>query len=186
MPDTLSVHLNRERPRDLAPEATTLETDRSFVLSFVNHGQPLHVHVQPDERLADIATVSETQVYVAANETRTVDVVAPRDAGPADGTLRLVTGHGAESENVTVSITQERKDGGPDVAVDDTLTEKQSRPEPDTGVSLRHAVIPVAVVVAVVAAAGAIAVAVPDAGAVVVGVAGVLAGCGVGAYELLR
>jgi len=186
VPKTLSVHLNRDGPRELAPEAAALETDRSFALEFVNHGQPLHVHVHPDETLDGAVTPAETQVYVDEGATRTVDVAVPRAAGPVEGELELVTGYGAEEASVAVSVARERKDGGPDVAVDDALSEKEATPEPDATTSVTRVVTPVVLAAVVVMVAAAAAIAVPDAGALAVGVAGVLAGVAVAAYELFR
>ena len=185
MPETLSVHLNREGPRELDVERAAFETDRSFVLEFVNHGQPLHVHLHPSESLDGVVTPAETQVYVEEGETRRVDVAVPRRSAPTEGTLDVVTGYGAEEATVAVSVTSERKDGGPDVAVDDTLAEKTTT-EPDASASVATVVTPVVLAATVVVVAAAVAVAVPDAGALAVGAAGVLAGVAVAAYELLR
>ncbi|SEV91173.1 DUF7524 family protein [Halobacterium jilantaiense] len=185
MPETLSVHLNREGPRELDVERAALETDRSFVLEFVNHGQPLHVHLHPSETLDGVVTPAETQVYVDEGETRPVDVSVPRQSGPVEGTLDVVTGYGAEEATVAVSVTSERKDGGPDVAVDDTLAEKTGA-ESEATTSMTAVVTPVVLAATVVVVAAAVAIAVPDAGALAVGVAGVLAGVAVAAYELFR
>jgi hypothetical protein len=185
VPETLSVHLNREGPRELEVERASLETDRSFVLEFENHGQPLHVHLHPDEALADVVTPAETQVYVDDGETRRVNVSVPRGAGPVEGTLEMVTGYGAEETAVAISVTNERKDGGPDVAVDDTLAEKTPT-ESDTTTSVTKVATPLVLAATVVVVAAAVAVAVPDAGAIAVGVVGVLAGVAVAAYELFR
>lgn len=185
MPETLSVHLNRGGPRELDAERAALETDRSFVLEFVNHGQPLHVHLRPSEALDGVVTPAETQVYVDEGETRRVDVSVPRQSASVEGTLDVVTGYGAEEATVAISVTSERKDGGPDVAVDDTLAEKTPA-EPDATTSVTEVVTPVVLAATVVVAAAAVAVAVPDAGALAVGVAGVLAGVAVAAYELFR
>jgi len=185
VPETLSVHLNREGPRELDVERAALETDRSFVLEFVNHGQPLHVHLHPSETLDGVVTPAETQVYVEEEATRRVDVSVPRQSGPVEGTLGVVTGYGAEEASVAVSVTSERKDGGPDVAVDDTLAEKTAV-EPDTTSSVSQVVTPLVLAATVVVVAAAVAVAVPDAGALAVGVVGVLAGVAVAAYELFR
>jgi hypothetical protein len=185
VPETLSVHLNREGPRELDVERAALATDRSFVLEVVNHGQPLHVHLHPGETLDGVVTPAETQVYVDEEETRRVDVSVHRGAGPVDGTLDVVTGYGAEEATVAVSVTDERKDGGPDVAVDDTLAEKPAAGQPTT-TSVSRVVTPVVLAAFVVVAAAAVAVAVPDGGALAVGVVGVLAGLGVAAYELFR
>ncbi|MFB6271092.1 MAG: hypothetical protein ABEH83_14200, partial [Halobacterium sp.] len=121
MPERLAVHLNRDRPRDVAPEAAALETDRSFVLEFVNHGGPIHVHLHLDDALASVAEPAATQVYVEADERRGVEVAIPPDHPPAKGFVEIVTGYGKEKARVNVTVTEQRKDGGPDVAVDDSL-----------------------------------------------------------------
>lgn len=183
MPESLAVHLNRDGPRSLAPEATALETDRSFVLEFVNHGGPLHVHLHPDEALGSVATPAETQVYVEEDATRSVEFAVAPSAGPADGAVNLVTGYGAEESRVDVAITSERKDGGPDVAVDGALAEKQAVSD-DGGVSPSELVVPVAVAAVVVVAAVGVALSVSDTAALAVGALGVFAGVGVALYEL--
>jgi len=132
VPETLTVHLNREEPRDVAPEAASLETDRSFVLRFVNHGGPLHVHLHLDEALGAVARPSSTQVYVAEEATTDVEVAIPPGHDPVKGYVDLVTGYGAQEARLNVTVTAERKDGGPEVAVDETLAEKQSA-ETDAG-----------------------------------------------------
>jgi len=185
VPETLSVHLNREGPRELDVERAALETDRSFVLEVVNHGQPLHVHLHPSETLDGVVTPAETQVYVDEGETRRVDVSVPRGSGPVEGALDVVTGYGAEEATISVSVTDERKDGGPDVAVDDTLAEKTPT-EQSASTSVTSVATPVVLAALVVVAAAAVAIAVPDGGALAVGVAGVLVGVAVAVYELFR
>ena len=126
MPETLSVHLNREEPRDVAPEAASLETDRSFVLSFENHGGPVHVHLHLNDALAAVARPTTTQIYVESGETRRVEISLLPDHTPVKGYVDVSTGYGAEKARVNVAVTDPRKDGGPDVAVDDSLSEKQT------------------------------------------------------------
>ncbi|NIB99483.1 hypothetical protein [Halobacterium sp. R2-5] len=184
MPERLSVHLNRDHPRDLQPEAASLETDRSFVLVFENHGGPIHVHLQLDDALAAVADVAATQVYVDEGQTRGVEVAIRPDHPPAKGYVELSTGYGAEQARVNVTVTDERKDGGPDVAVDESLTEKTT-PEPDEeSLALADVALPAAAAVAAVAFALAIALAGSDALAVAVGALAVLGGVGVAGYVL--
>jgi hypothetical protein len=183
VPETLAVHLNRDEPRALDPEAAAFETDRSFVFEFVNHGQPLHVHLHPSETLDGVASPAETQVYVDEEATRRVEFAVARDAGPVDGHVDVVTGYGAEESRVDVSVTDERKDGGPDVAVDQSLAEKHSQPE-SSGASLSDIAVPAAVGALVVIAAVGVALSVSDTAALAVGALGVLAGVGVAVYEL--
>jgi hypothetical protein len=183
VPETLAVHLNRDGPRTLSTEAAALETDRSFVLEFVNHGGPLHVHLHPDEALDSVATPAETQVYVEEEATRGVEFAVTPGAGPAEGHVDLVTGYGAEETRLDVSITSERKDGGPDVAVDQSLAEKHATDD-SSGASLSEVAVPVAVAAVVVVAAVGVALTVSDTAALAVGALGVLAGVGIALYEL--
>jgi hypothetical protein len=182
VPERLTVHLNREGLRDVAPEATTLETDRTFELAFQNHGGAVHVHVKPNADLEPVAEPAETQVFVGEDETRTLEVAVP-DGGTGDGELALSTGYGAEETTIDVSITDRRKDGGPSVAVDNSLGEKQevdtqgTQPASD---GLREFVL---AGVGVVVAAG-IALAVSDSAAIFVGVLAVLGGVGTAIYML--
>jgi hypothetical protein len=182
VPERLTVHLNREGLRDVAPEATALETDRSFALVFENHGGPVHVHVKPDESLESVATPSESQVYVDEGETRNLEVTVP-DGGAGEGELSLSTGYGAEERTIDVTISDRRKDGGPTVAVDNSLSEKQQVETETTqpaGDGLREFVLAgVGVVVA-----AAIALAVSDSAAIFVGVLALLGGVATAIYML--
>jgi len=184
VPERLSVHLNRDHPRDLDPAAASLETDRSFVLVFENHGGPVHVHLHLDDALAAVGEVAATQVYVDEGQTRGVEIAIPRDHPPAKGYVELSTGYGAEQARVNVTVTDERKDGGPDVAVDESLTEK-SNPEPnEDSLAPADVALPVAAAVAAVVFALALALAVSDTLAVLVGVLALLGGVAVAAYVL--
>jgi hypothetical protein len=182
VPERLTVHLNREGLRDVAPEATALETDRSFVLAFENHGGPVHVHVKPDQSLGAAAEPAESQVYVDEDETRTLEVAVPPER-TAEGELSLSTGYGAEETTIAVTITDQRKDGGPTVAVDNALGEKQqveTETDQTAGDGLREFVLAgVGVVVA-----AAIALAVSDSAALFVGVLALFGGVGTAIYML--
>jgi len=183
VPETLTVHLNREEPRDVAPEAASLETDRSFVLRFVNHGGPLHVHLHLDEALGAVARPSSTQVYVAEEATTDVEVAIPPGHDPVKGYVDLVTGYGAQEARLNVTVTAERKDGGPEVAVDETLAEKQSA-ETDAGGTTTEGVRNLVLAGGSVVLAAALALAVADSLALVLGVLALLAGVAVAAYLL--
>jgi len=183
VPERLSVHLNRDHPRDLQPEAASLETDRSFVLVFENHGGPIHVHLRLDDALAAVAEPAATQVYVEDGQTRGVEISIPSDHSPTKGYVELSTGYGSEQARVNVTVTAERKDGGPDVAVDETLAEKSEPDGDDEGVALADVAVPALAATAVVAAA-ALTASISDSVAMLVGVLALLGGVGVAAYLL--
>jgi len=183
VPERLSVHLNRDHPRDLRPEAASLETDRSFVLVFENHGGPIHVHLRLDDALAAVAEPAATQVYVEDGQTRGVEISIPSDHPPTKGYVELSTGYGSEQARVNVTVTAERKDGGPDVAVDETLAEK-SEPDDEDSVALADLAVPALAAAAVVVAAAALTASISDSVAMLVGVLAFLGGVGVAAYLL--
>lgn len=184
MPERLTVHLNRDEPREVAPEAAVLETDRSFVLEFVNHGGPIHVHLHLDDALAAVADPGATQVYVEADERRGVELSIPPGHPPAKGFVEIVTGYGKEKARVNVTVTDQRKDGGPDVAVDQSLSEKTER-ESDQSPELADFAPPVMAATGVVVLAAVLAIAVSDSASVLIGVLALLAGVGVAGYLLL-
>lgn len=183
MRERLPVHLNRAEPRDVATEAAALETDRSFVLEFENHGDSLHVHVQLDEALDDVADPAASQVYVEEGETRNLEITVDPDHPDVEGELTLSTGYGKTETTIDVSLTDRRKDGGPTVAVDESLSEKREQADTASGPEgedLREfALATVGVLVA-----AAIALLVSDSAAIVVGVLAVLGGIAAGIYVL--
>lgn len=184
MPETLSVHLNRDEPREVAPETATLETDRSFVLEFVNHGGPIHVHLQLDDALARVVRLPAAHVYVDGDATRRVDVSLVENHDPAKGYVELTTGYGAERARVNVTVTNRRKDGGPEVAVDESLAEKQPSDASEAGGSPVAAAKPVALGTVAVVLAALLALSVSDSLAIFVGVLALLGGVGAAAYVL--
>ncbi|MXR21625.1 DUF7524 family protein [Halobacterium bonnevillei] len=184
MPERLAVHLNRDHPRDVDPEAAALETDRSFVLEFVNHGGPVHVHLHLDDALAAVADPAATQVYVESEERRGVEITVPPSHPPAKGFVELSSGYGKEKARVNVTLTDERKDGGPDVAVDESLGEKSVSVEQSASSSIAEAVVPVVAATVLVVLAAAVAVTVSESLAPVLGVLALLAAVGVAAYLL--
>jgi hypothetical protein len=184
VPDRLAVHLNRDHPRDVEPEAAALETDRSFVLEFVNHGGPIHVHLHLDDALAAVAEPAATQVYVEADERRGVELKIPPGHPPAKGFVEIVTGYGKEKARVNVTVTDQRKDGGPDVAVDESLSEK-SETETDSSPELADFAPSVMAATGVIVLAAILAIVVSDSASVLVGVLALLGGVGVAGYLLL-
>ena len=185
MPERLSVHLNRDNPRDLQPETASLETDRSFVLIFENHGGPIHVHLRLNDALRAIAKPAATQIYVDEGQTRGVEISIPLEHPPTKGYVELSTGYGAEQARVNVTITEKRKDGGPDVAVDESLSEKpELDDEEEDSVALADIALPTAAALTVVVVAAALTVSISDSAAMLIGALALLGGIGVAAYML--
>lgn len=176
MAETLAVHLNRDGPHAVESQPS-FETDGSFSLTLENHGVPAHVYLRPDDALADVVQIEDRNQYV--EDTATVAVEADPDRPEeTTGVLEVVTGYGAESTSITVTVTDS---GG--VVVDESLASPHDDrtagddarwPSPEVGAAVAVATLAVAV-------AGALAVTVGDPLVVVIGAAGALLAAGAAA-----
>ncbi|WP_123533195.1 DUF7524 family protein [Halosimplex salinum] len=186
--DTLPVHVNRERLHAIeVPDA--FETDGSFDIAMVNHGQSVHVHLHLDDDLSEIATIEASNHFVDGESQRAVHVRV-NGSGEATGTLKIASAYGAETRYVTVRIT-EPEETQQTVEVDESLSEPQPR-APDSGSggsplasvadSPEFAVLVLGVVALVVAATVALLV---DNVVVVAGAIAVLVGVLVAVYIVL-
>lgn len=100
---TVSVVLNRDRLNGVTAPAA-FETSGSFAVQLSNEGEPVHVHVRPEGRLAEIASVAESNQYVERGSNARVPVNVRAVSGPVTGELAVVTGHGTESHRVEVTV----------------------------------------------------------------------------------
>ena len=121
MPTTLPVHLNHDRLHDVETVAS-FETTESFPILLKNGDAPVHVHLHLDDALSQVASIPANNHFVDADTTQQVDVEIEEGPRPVEGQLKIVTGHGAETDYVTVSVVEpdEREDA---VDVDDTLAD---------------------------------------------------------------
>ena len=127
--DTLPVHVNRGSLHELeVPD--TFETDGSFDIAVVNHGQSVHVHLHLEDDLSEIATLETSNHFVDGESQRAVHV-SVNGAGEATGTLKIASAYGAETRYVTVRVT-EPEETPQTVEVGESLSEPQPR-EPDSG-----------------------------------------------------
>lgn len=129
MPESLSVHLNDERLHDIRTAAAFEATD-SFPILLKNGDAPVHVHLHMDDALSDVATIPANNHYVAAETTRQVSVEVRDGPRPVEGRLKVVTGHGAETAYVDVTVV-EPEDRENAVAVDASLGAPQRRETED-------------------------------------------------------
>ena len=159
MTDTLEVDLNREGLQTLeVPER--FEAGGPFTVAFDNHGEAVHVYLNLDDRLSEVARIEATNHYVEGGERRRVDVqVRDPSEWPSEtvrGKLKVVAAHGRETHfvDVTFDATAEKRP----VEVDPDL----SQPQPDRGrdddTSPMLRALPVAVLgaVAIILAIGAL------------------------------
>ncbi|WP_132059860.1 DUF7524 family protein [Halorussus amylolyticus] len=129
MPNSLSVQLNRDRLHDIRTVAR-FEVTESFAVLLENGDAPVHVHLHLDDELSRVASIPANNHYVDAGTTRQVNVEIADGPRPVEGRLKIVTGHGAETAYVVVSVVEpeEREDA---VAVDERLARPQRDPDDD-------------------------------------------------------
>ncbi|MFB6295545.1 MAG: hypothetical protein ABEH66_01730 [Halobacteriales archaeon] len=126
MADALTVRLNQDGPQSIeAPGA--FEATGDFDVVFENVGEPLHAHVGLDPALSGVATVRTPNRFVEEGATRRVRIDVDRAALPVEGRLELVTGYGATTEYVPVTL-RNPAEADPGVTVDERLGQPQSAP----------------------------------------------------------
>ena len=128
MPDTLPVHVNRTSLHSLeVPER--FETDDSFDVRLVNHGEPIHVHLHLDDTLSNVASIDAPNHHVGRESERIVGVTVTEPAAVL-GKLKVVTSYGAETRYVDIDLSEPT---GPDtpVQVDESLSKPQPKPVQD-------------------------------------------------------
>lgn len=119
MPETLAVHLNRDRLHSIeAPDS--FETADSFVVEIENHGEAAHVHLRLDDGLAEIASLPTGNHYVRTGTVERVPI-SVRDPGPLTGTLTVATAYGSETHDIEVAV--EPAAGKQAVEIDESLIE---------------------------------------------------------------
>lgn len=120
MPPEVIVHVDRGSDESLRASVDAVETDESFTLLLRSHGSPAHVHCRLEGELTRIAELETTNYYVEPEGETVVPVRVAAEAidEPLEGELEVVTGYGAESLTIPVSV-----DPAPAaVDVDDTLS----------------------------------------------------------------
>lgn len=133
MSESLPVRLNHDRLHDIETRAS-FEASDSFAVLVHNGDAPVHVHLHLDDALSSVASIPANNHFVDADSTRQVGVeVEEGGPRPVEGQLKIVTGHGAETDYVSVTITEPEPE--PAVTVDDSLgkrTSESSESDDDT------------------------------------------------------
>ena len=122
--DTLPVHVNRGSLHELeVPD--TFETDGSFDIGVVNHGQSVHVHLHLEDDLSEVATIEASNHFVDGESQRPVHV-SVNGSGEATGTLKIASAYGAETRYITVRVT-EPEETEQTVEVGESLSQPQAK-----------------------------------------------------------
>lgn len=152
MPTTqVEVAVNPDPETRLAIETDSVTVDTSFDVVIKGVESPAHVHIRLDETLEGVASLEETNHYVAADETTVVPVTVTDVDEQVIGTLEVTTGYGETTETIDVTVEPNPSP----VLVDETLADPV---DGDGGLPLtRHSlwVGLVALLVIAVAALGA-------------------------------
>jgi hypothetical protein len=178
VPATLSVDLNEGTLHDVAV-ADAFETTGGFVVELDNHGEAVHVHLHIDDDLSAVARLDETNHFVDSGGVRRVAVDVARVDSPVTGKLKVVTGYGAESTYVDVTVRPERPEKDT-VEVDERFSKPPEREETSVGSGVGAAVTSGSVrAVAAVAVVAVLAIALAAAVALTVSDPAVFLGVGV-------
>lgn len=156
MPDTLPVEINRRSVHSIEPAVERFETSESFTIELTNHGEAAHVHLNLDDGLSRAVSLDGGNYFVEAGHTRAIEARVDQRSRPISGRLKIVTGYGAETAYVDVSLVPpEEPPETSSVEVDEQLAVPQPREEPPatggvgTGVDLPGRTIAAVLVVAV-------------------------------------
>ena len=133
MPDELPIHISREELHAVEAPAG-FETDGSFDVRLVNHGNSLHVHLHLDDRLSTVAGMEATNHYVESDSERVVRVEVTGDREEdVFGKLKVVSAYGAQTRWVDVDVVVPREHDR-EVQVDESLGKPSPDPNPETAV----------------------------------------------------
>ncbi|WP_276301010.1 DUF7524 family protein [Halorussus lipolyticus] len=129
MPESLPVRLNSSGLHDIETSAS-FEATESFPILLHNGDAPVHVHLHLDDALSQVASIPANNHFVDADSTRQVSVEIADGPRPVEGQLKIVTGHGAETDYVSISVVEpdERADA---VDVDASLADPASGTGPE-------------------------------------------------------
>ncbi len=137
MTDELPVHVSRRELHSLGVPAT-FETHGPFDVVFVNHGEPVHVHLHLDDALSEVASLGASNHYVEGESRRAVRVAVDSDALPDEpmlGKLKLVSGYGAHTRWVDVELSAP-PDEPTEVEVGESLASPPARETAESGPSV--------------------------------------------------
>lgn len=144
MAQTLSVDVNRGSVHSIEPQVRQFETSESFAIALTNHGSATHVHINVDDGLARAISLEGGNHFIEAGRTHRIEATVDQRSRPVSGRLKVVTGYGAETAVIDISlIPPEATPEKAPVEVDERLSKPQphSREQPsrqtETAVPMR-------------------------------------------------
>lgn len=125
---TLTVDLNRDGVNTVeTPDS--FSADRSFAIEFVNHGQPVHVHLNLDDELSSVASLATINHYIEGDSTRTITVRTAEPHSDVTGRLKIAAGHGTTTVYIPVTVEPPTAEQNP-IQIDESLS-KPPQPDPE-------------------------------------------------------
>lgn len=125
MTESLAVELNRDRLHGVeAPPS--FATTESFAIELENLGEAVHVHLHLDDALSRVARIDSGNHFVEGGKTRRVAIDVGRVREQVSGKLKVVTGYGAETAYVDVTV-EPPEEGRESVEVDERLSRPPDR-----------------------------------------------------------
>jgi len=181
------VHVSRTELHSLDVPAS-IEVHGPFDVVFVNHAQPVHVHLHLDDDLSAIATIEASNHYVDGDSRRAVRVHVDEAALPEEpilGKLKIASGYGARTRWVDIELSAPPEETS-EVEVDESLARPPApEPEESSPSLLARPEIPVLALGAVALVVALVAALALDHTAVLVGSLAVLGGVIVALFLLL-
>lgn len=138
MVQTLPVEINRRSVHSIEPGVRQFETSESFTVELTNYGSATHVHLNVDDGLANAVSFDGGNHFVEAGHTLRIEASVDQRSRPVSGRLKVVTGYGAETAVIDISVVppEETPEKAP-VEVDERLAKPQprsrERPSQQTG-----------------------------------------------------
>ncbi len=127
MSRTLPVDINRRSVHSIEPQIREFETSESFVVELTNHGSATHVHLNVDDGLADAISLDGGNHFIEAGRTYRIEAGVDQRSRPVSGRLKIVTGYGAETAVIDVSLIPSEE---PPEKVPVEVDERLSKPQP--------------------------------------------------------
>lgn len=122
----LTVELNADGVHSIGTPSR-FTTDGSFAIDLANRGQPVHAHINVDDDLSKALSLPETNFFVDGESTERVHVRTADVEEPVTGKLKVVSGHGAATSYVTVTVEPPPPEETEPVVVDESLSKPPER-----------------------------------------------------------
>ena len=117
----VEIQINRAFPNSIEIEESPVEVSGSFGLILYNHGGPCHVYIQLSDEIAEFAYMGVSNRFLKEQENVRLEVRVRENAPAAEGWIKVVTGHGSETEYVTI-IIKDYKEARTQITVDEKLS----------------------------------------------------------------